>query len=150
MRVVLALIACAGAAAHAEESTCQQTLNPIYRPTPEYPSPEQAEPYLKGTSYLHVFVAGTITVEFVVSREGTVSDARVVRSDYELVGRNASPYKAGYFNGFLEMNVLPAVKTWRFSPIPQPCTGEFRFTWQLKEAHNKSLQPIARENARSG
>ncbi len=28
--------------------------------------------------------------------------------------------------------------------------GEFRFTWQLKEAHNKSLQPIARENARSG
>lgn len=149
-RIFLALIGFAGAAAHAGESGCQKTLKPIHRPMPEYPSPEQARPYLKGTSYMHVHVGGTVAVEFVVNRDGTVSDARIVRSDYNLVGRNASLYKDGYFNGFLEMNVLPAVKAWRFSPISEPCTAEFRFTWQLKEAHNKPLQPIARENARSG
>lgn len=148
--ILFALIGCAGAAAHADESGCQKTLKPIHRPMPEYPSPEQARPYLKGTSYMHVHVGGTVAVELDVSRDGTVSDARIVRSDYNLVGRNASRYKDGYFNGFLEMNVLPAVKAWRFSPISEPCTTVFRFTWQLKEAHNKPLQPIAREDARSG
>ena len=86
---------------------------------------------------MHVFVAGTVTVEFIVSREGTVSDARVISSDYKLVGRNASRYKAGYFDGFLELNVLAAVKAWRFSPILEPCKGEFKITWQLEDAHNK-------------
>lgn len=147
-RLALALIACTGATAHAEESACQQTLKPVHRPTPDYPSSQQAEPYLKGSSYMHVFVAGTVTVEFVVSREGTVSDARVVRSVYDLVGRNASLYKAGYFNGFLEMNVVPVVKTWRFSPIPKPCTGEFKFTWRFQDEHIKPAQPNARENVR--
>jgi hypothetical protein len=150
VRVFFALIGCIGAPAQAEDSSCQQTLEPVHRPVPEYPSPEQAEPYLKGTSYLHLHVDGTITVELTVSRDGTVLGARIVRSEYKLVGRNASRYKAGYFNGFLEMNVLPTVKAWRFSPIPEPCTSEFRFTWQLKQEHNKPLQPIARENARSG
>jgi outer membrane biosynthesis protein TonB len=150
VHILLALIGCADAAANEAESSCQQTLKPIHRPMPEYPSPEQAEPYLKGTSYMHVHVGGTIVVELDVSRDGAVSDARVVRSDYKLVGRNASRYKTGYFNGFLEMNVLPTVKAWRFSPMSEPCTTEFRFTWQLKEAHNKPLQPSARRNARSG
>jgi hypothetical protein len=136
-RVALALVTWVGATAHAEQSSCQQALIPVHRPEPEYPSPEQAQPYLQGTSYMHVFVAGTVTVEFIVSREGTVSDARVISSDYKLVGRNASRYKAGYFDGFLELNVLPAVKTWRFSPILEPCTGEFKITWQLEDAHNK-------------
>ena len=150
VRILVALICCVGAVAHAAESNCQKTLKPNHRPMPEYPSAEQAEPYLKGTSYMHVHVGGTILVEFDVSRDGTVSDARVLRSDYKLVGRNASRYKGGYFNGFLEMNVLPAVNAWRFSPISEPCTAEFRFTWQLDEAHNKPLQPIARDDARSG
>ncbi|HEY0684010.1 MAG TPA: hypothetical protein VGD45_16890 [Steroidobacter sp.] len=148
-RAVLALLACTSAAAHAEVSACQQTLKPIHRPAPDYPSSQQAEPYVKGSSYMHVFVAGTVTVELVVSRDGTVSDARVIHSVYDLVGRNASVYKPGHFKGFLEMNVVPVVKTWRFSPIPKPCTGEFKFTWRLQDEQIKPSQPNARENVRS-
>ena len=143
-RVALALVAWAGATAHAEQSSCQQTLVPVHRPEPEYPSPEQAQPYLQGTSYMHVFVAGTITVELVVSREGTVSDARVISSDYKLVGRNASRYRAGYFDGFLELNVLSTVKVWRFAPILEPCTGEFRVIYQFEDAPNKPEAPLAK------
>ncbi|WP_116812169.1 energy transducer TonB [Steroidobacter cummioxidans] len=86
---------------------------------------------------MHVFVEGTIAVELTVSRDGTVSDARIVQSNYKPVGRNR--YKAGYFDGFLEMNVLPTVKAWRFSPISEPCTGQFKFTWKFED--REPLQP---------
>lgn len=83
---------------------------------------------------MHVFIEGTAAVELTVNRDGTVSDARIVQLDYKPVGRNAPIYKAGHFDGFLEMNLLPTVNTWRFAPIAEPCTDRFTFTWRLDDS----------------
>jgi outer membrane biosynthesis protein TonB len=133
IRALAALVACTATLGHAQDSGCQSALNPVHRSMPDYPSPEQAERYLRGTSYMHVFVEGRVAVEFTVARDGSVSDARIVESTYQPIGRRASSYKAGYFDGFLEINVLPAVKAWRFSPLAQPCRSRVTFTWQFEE-----------------
>ena len=73
-----------------------------------------------------------------------VADARITKSSYKPVGRNASRYRSGYFDGFLEMNVLSAVSTWRYPPRTQPCNGEFTFTYQLAQ------QTPARDRAKRG
>jgi hypothetical protein len=115
----------------AQEAACPKDLKLVEGSMPDYPSPEQAKPYLQGTSYMHVFVEGNVQVSFTVISSGAVTDVRIAKSSYKPVGRNASLYKPGYFDGFLEMNVLPAVRTWRYSPRAQSCSGEFTFTYRL-------------------
>jgi hypothetical protein len=115
----------------AQEVACPKDLKLLEGAMPDYPSPEQAKRYLQGTSYMHVFVEGTVVVAFTVAGSGAVTDARITKSSYKLVGRNASRYKPGYFDGFLEMSVLPAVRAWRYSARAQPCNGEFTFTYQI-------------------
>ena len=133
------------AACEAQGAECPKDLKRIAGSMPEYPSPEQAMPYLKGTSYMHVFVEGTIVVAYIVATSGAVTDARIVQSSHKpkLLGRNA--YPSGYFNGFLEMNILPAVMTWRYPPRTQPCDGKFTFTFQLS-----AQQTAARDRAKRG
>jgi len=122
----------AGAAmCHAQEVACPQDIKPVEGSMPGYPSSEQAKPYLPGTSYMHVFVEGSVVVAFTVSTSGAVTNARIAQSSYKLVGRNASHYKPGYFDGFLDMNVLPAVRAWRYSPRAQPCASEYTFTYRI-------------------
>jgi hypothetical protein len=127
----------------AQEVACPKDLKLVEGSMPDYPSPDQAKPYLQGTSYMHVFVEGSVVVAFTVSSSGAVTDARIVKSSYKPVGRNASLYKPGYFDGFLEMNVLPAVRTWRYSPRAQSCNGEFTFTYRI------SAQPSAARDVRN-
>jgi len=121
------------AACQAQGVECPKDLKLIAGSMPEYPSPEQAMPYLKGTSYMHVFVEGIIVVAYTVATSGVVTGARIVQSSYKPTGRSASRYRSGYFDGFLEMNILPAVRTWRYPPREQPCDGTFTFTYQLSE-----------------
>jgi hypothetical protein len=127
----------------AQEAACPTDLKLVEGRMPDYPSPDQAKPYLQGTSYMHVFVEGAVVVAFTVSSSGAVTDTRIAKSCYKPVGRHASLYKAGYFDGFLEMNVLPAVKTWRYSPRAQSCRGEFTFTYRI------SAQQIAARDVRN-
>jgi hypothetical protein len=140
----IALMICS-AACQAQGVECPKDLKLIAGSMPEYPSPEQATPYLKGTSYMHVFVEGTIVVAYTVATSGVVTHARIVQSNHKPIGRNASRYQPGYFDGFLEMNVLPAVKTWRYPPREQPCDGQFTFTYQLS-----AQQTAARDRAKRG
>lgn len=107
---------------------------------PDYPSPDQARPYLQGTAYMHVFVEGTVVVTFTVNTSGAISDVRIAESSYKPIGRSASYFdKPGYFDGFLEMNVLSAVKTWRYSPRIEPCSHKFTFTFRM--AAQQSAEP---------
>lgn len=127
---------------HAQEVACPKDIRLLEGSMPDYPSPEQAMPYLRGTSYMHVFVEGTVVVAFTVNRSGAVTDARIAKSSYKPVGRSASYFnKPGYFDGFLEMNILPAVKTWRYSPRSESCSHEFTFTYRM------SAQQIAPRDA---
>lgn len=127
---------------HAQEGECPKDIKLLEGLMPDYPSPEQAMPYLQGTSYMHVFVEGTVVVTFTVTRSGAVTNARIAKSSYKPVGRSSSYYnKPGYFDGFLEMNVLPAVRTWRFSPRIESCSHEFMFTYRV------SAQQIAPRDA---
>lgn len=137
------------AACEAEGGECPKDLKLIAGSMPEYPSPEQAAPYLTGTSYMHVFVEGTIVVAYTVDTSGVVIDARIVKSNYKPAGRSASRYQPGYFDGFLEMNVLPALKTWRHPPRAQPCDGKFTFTYQLG-AKQTAARGRAKSAAREG
>jgi hypothetical protein len=132
----------------AQGLACPKDLKLLEGAMPDYPSPDQAKAYLQGTSYMHVFVEGSVVVAFTVTSSGAVTDTRITRSSYKPVGRSASRYKPGYFDGFLEMNVLPAVRTWRYSPRTQPCNGEFTFTYQVSA--QQSVQPDRREDAAPG
>lgn len=137
----IGLLACV-TVCRAQEIACPKDLKLVEGSMPDYPSPDQARPYLKGTSYMHVFVEGTVVVVFTVNRSGAVADARIAKSSYEPVGRSASYFnKPGYFDGFLEMNVLPAVKTWRYSPRTESCSHEVTFTYRM------SAQQIAPRDA---
>jgi hypothetical protein len=131
-----------------QEVVCPKELRLVEGSMPDYPSPEQAKAYLQGTSYLHVFIEGSVVVAFTVTSSGVVTDARIAKSSYKPVGRNASRYAPGYFDGFLEMNVLPAVSTWRYSPRVQSCNGEFTFTYRVSA--QQAVQPDRREDAAPG
>lgn len=130
------------AVSQAQEVACPNDLKLVEGSMPDYPSPEQAKPYLQGTSYMHVFVEGSVVVSFSVSSSGAVTDARIAESSYKPVGRNAALYKPGYFDGFLEMNVLSAVRTWRYPPRAQSCNGEFTFTYRMgsQQAHARNVR----------
>jgi hypothetical protein len=135
------------AAFHAQGVECPKDLQLLAGSMPEYPSPDQAAPYLKGTSYMHVFVEGSVVVAFTVDTSGAVTDARIVRSSYKPVGRNASSYQPGYFDGFLEMNVLPAVRNWRYSPRTLPCNGEFTFTYRSSAQQTAARDRVKKRGA---
>jgi len=136
MRSVRLFIAIALAAlqpATADEPTeCQKLLVAINTPYPGYPTPEQAKRYLPGTSYLHVFVTGVVTVEFLVTRSGSVSDAKIIESSSRPIGRGRFP--EGHFDGFLEANVLSTIMSWEFETIAQPCTARWTFTYEQEDA----------------
>ena len=96
---------------------------------------------------MHVFVEGSVVVAFTVTTLGTVSEARIVKSSYKPIGRNASSYRPGYFNGFLEMNVLPAIGAWRYSPRAQPCTSQFTFTYQSSAQQTAARDRVKKRGA---
>lgn len=89
--------------------------------------------YLSGGVYMHVFVEGSVVVTFTVTNSGSVTKARIVKSSYNPIGIRASYFrKPGYFDGFLDMNVLPTLKGWRFPPRSGPCSHEVTFTYRMK------------------
>jgi len=102
-----------------EPTECQKALVAIERPVPESPSAEQAREYLRGTSYLHIFVEGKVSVEFTVHPAGDVSDVKILESVEKPVGRGAGNVPDGYFEGFLRINAIPTVERWRDQPIEQ-------------------------------
>jgi len=62
----------------AQELACPKDLKLLEGAMPDYPSPEQAKPYLQGTSYMHVFIEGSVS---------RLPMRGVVRSAWERVGR---------------------------------------------------------------
>lgn len=72
------------------------TLRPLSTPAPTYP-----------VEALRAAVQGEVQVEFTVSPDGSVSDARVVRADPPRVFDRAA---------------VAAVRRWRFEPIAEPVT----------------------------
>ena len=72
------------------------TLRPLSTPAPTYP-----------TDALRASLQGEVQVEFTVSPDGSVSDARVVRADPPRVFDRAA---------------VAAVRRWRFEPIAEPVT----------------------------
>lgn len=128
---VIVPIAWAVDAAAADVPGCQQTLKKLSAPPPPYPSPEQAKRFFLGTSYMHVFVEGRVSVEYVVIPSGAVTEVRVIESGYNLVGQNRNGYSAGYFDGFLEMNVAATLGLWKYQPIEQPCKVQRTFTYAV-------------------
>jgi hypothetical protein len=115
--------------AAADVPGCQQALKELIAPHPPYPSPEQAKRFFMGTSYMHVFVEGRVLVEYVVIPSGVVTEVRVIESSYNLVGQNRNGYSAGYFDGFLEMNVTATLGRWKYQPIEQACKVQRTFTY---------------------
>ena len=87
--------ATAAAAAPAPART-QSSLRPISTPAPRFP----AEALRAGT-------AGEVLVEFTVGTDGSVTDARVLRS---------SPART------FDREALSAVRRWRFEPVDAPVT----------------------------
>ena len=105
------LISCEALAGPVQPTECQKLLVPVDKPNPPYPSYEQARNFFSGTSYLHTFVQGSVSAEYVVEPSGTVSDVQVLESSYEQIGKDN--YPDGYFDGFLDTNVISTLKTWR-------------------------------------
>ena len=114
-----------------EPTECQRLLVPLHAPKPDYPSYDQASKLLQGTSYMHVFVEGHVTVKYTVATSGTVEDVQIMESSNNLVGPNRNRYPPDYFSGFLEMNVVPTVSLWKYQPISRPCEAQNTFTYVL-------------------
>lgn len=114
-----------------EAADCQKMLVPVDTPFPKYPSPTQSSEYLKGTSYMHVFVTGEVSVEYTVLPAGTIEKVKVIESKYEPIGRGNFP--DGYFDGYLESNVISTVKEWLYQPINTPCIALATFKYELED-----------------
>ena len=115
-----------------EPTECQLALIAVETPFPTYPTPEQARPYFAGTSYMHVFVEGSVSVEYVVTVSGEVSELRVTESTHRAIGPRRS-YPERNFDGFLESNVLQTVMKWQYEPIEQPCVARASFVYVFSE-----------------
>ena len=72
------------------------TLRPLSTPAPRYPA-----------EALRAAQSGEVQVEFTVAPDGSVSDARVVRSDPPRI---------------FDREAVAAVRRWRFEPVGQPVT----------------------------
>ena len=119
----------------AQPEPCASQLERVFAPFPAYPSLEQARTFgLKGTSYAHVFVEGSVLVEFTVSTAGVVTDPKIVESTYRLVGRISASFAPGHFDGFLEMNVFSTLEQWRYKPVERECRGTVTFTYKFDDA----------------
>lgn len=115
----------------AEPTECQQSLVPVDTPRPAYPSPEQARAYLPGTAYFHVFVEGKVSVEFMVTTLGTVSEPRITESTVDPIGTRRFARDA--FDGFLETNVIPTLLRWKYEAIEAPCLARITFSYELED-----------------
>lgn len=82
--------------AAATQQRAAPTLRPLSTPAPTYP-----------IDALRASMQGEVQVEFTVSPDGSVSDARVVRADPPRVFDRAA---------------VSAVRRWRFEPIAEPVT----------------------------
>jgi hypothetical protein len=124
------------AALHATDlPVCPKSLAATLAPAANYPSAAQAEMFgLLGSSYLHVSVEGRVKVEFTVTSSGTVEIPRIVESTYSLKGPQRSSYKPGRFNGFLDLNVLPAIRKWQFPAVKTPCKTGVWFSFKSADA----------------
>jgi|SRR5690554_3711426 len=83
-------------AAPAPAPAAAPTLRPLSTPAPTYP-----------TDALRAGQSGEVQVEFTVSPDGSITDARVVRADPPRVFDRAA---------------VSAVRRWRFEPIAEPVT----------------------------
>ena len=83
-------------------------LSPISQPGPRFPAAAQ-----------RAGATGTVQVEFTVSTDGRVTDARVVSSD--------GPRQ---FQRDFEREAVSAVKRWRFQPVAQSTTSRRTISFQ--------------------
>lgn len=83
-------------ASTAPSTPAAPTLRPLSTPAPRYPA-----------EALRAAQSGEVQVEFTVARDGSVSDARVVRAEPARI---------------FDREAVAAVRRWRFEPVPEPVT----------------------------
>ena len=111
---------------------CTNDLEPISQPSPSYPTPAQSKRYGLGTtSYMHLFVEGSILVEIHISTDGNVSDVVTLESSHSLVGTQRQNYNHSDFGDYLHINLKPTIFKWSFNPPDNACRFVQRFTWEL-------------------
>ena len=110
-----------------KELPCDE-LESISTPRPEYPTYEQAQDILPGTSYLHVFIEGFVKVQFTVLKSGLVTDVMIIESE----SQPTRTIKKSV-DGFLEMNAIPTVSKWQFKPVSTACIQEHIFRYELSQ-----------------
>lgn len=132
---VVSLLSVVLSAVSADElKTCPNDRVAIANPPPNYPSPKEALAYFgHSTSYMHVFVEGSVVVSFIVSASGNVGAITVLESTYSLVGPHRDQYEDGYFDKFHPTNVMRAVRSWKFSPMDYSCQITRKFSWIMED-----------------
>ena len=111
-------VAAAAAAAQRPEVAPTPAVAQPARASTELRAISQAEPRFPSTAQ-RAGASGSVQVEFTVSTDGSVSDARVVSAD---VPRQ--------FQRDFEREAVSAVKRWRFQPVGQPTTSRRTISFQ--------------------
>jgi TonB family protein len=110
---VLALTGCVeGADAVA---SCRSDSQPIVRVAPEFPPK------------LHNEFEGQAQIEYVVTLNGEVRDARIVSAEWRPVGI-ARGEPQGY-----DQAILSAVNQWKYAPVERPCMVTTRITFKFED-----------------
>jgi TonB family protein len=114
--LLVSVLAVAGCVEGADAiASCRSDSQPIVRVAPEFPPK------------LHNEFEGHAQVEYTVTSNGAVRDARIVSAEWRPVG-NARAESQCYDDA-----ILLAVSRWKYAPVERPCIGTTRITFEFED-----------------